>query len=85
MQVTKLHCKGDVMLKRLWIVVSVLWDIPFLALLIYLLGSSRTSQDNDVWPIMLAVIIPWAVGLILWASWRFIRGGRSARTEIQPY
>jgi hypothetical protein len=71
------------MLKRLWVVVSVLWSVFWgaLALIIVQGGSDGSMSGLIVW-----VLLPWIIGCIAWVSWRFITGPRISRsTEIDRY
>lgn len=58
------------MLKRLWIVVSVLWD-----LLIVLFPGNVGGRDT-----LVIASVPWIVGAVVWVSWVFIRAGRRTGT-----
>lgn len=55
------------MLKRLWILLSIAWDI--LALLLI-----RDSPTTTLAAVTLFAF-PWLAGIVLWLSWRFVRYG----------
>ncbi len=63
------------MLKRLWIAVSVLWD---LALLLVSLGCTQNCSDIAGLFLVLGGI-PWVVGGVLMLVWRFTVWGSLRR------
>ena len=65
------------MLKRLWILISLLWTVP-----LAFLNWDHLLRADVFW----SLAAPWIIGVVCWLSWRFVAGGRKPKsTAVTRY